>query len=589
VGGVISNGGLTIASTSATRILTLTNNAATYTGATTVNGGVLALTNGASLSSSTALNLAATTTNASFDVSGITASGTAIGSLAGASNSSVVLGAKNLTNGGDSTTTTFAGVASGIGGSLTKAGNGTLTLSGVNTYDGDTYVNAGTVKLSGSGAIAAGSGVVVSSGATFDFNSLSRTVDGISGAGAVTLGSATLTVSNSATNNFSGTLSGSGGLVKVGAGTQFLSGANSYSGGTLVSAGTLSGDTTSLQGNITNNAATIFSQTTNGSYAATMSGSGALTKSGAGTLILSTSNSYTGGTSINGGTLKLANQNAAGTGSVVQTTMASLVEFLSTGRMTSAMTVFQYSFADSFEAAGQVTLADAASSIAVASGKTVAGSGQFVGSGGLTKRGLGALTLSASNNFSGPISVEEGTLELASVTSSAAGSASSVTVANGATLLLSQNDQVNNSASVTLSGGTITRASGVSETFGSLNLTASSFIDFGSGTEGNLTFGTYTPSDLLTVNNFFGGNTLIFGSNLTGSIAVGTYDTTSYTSADGLFTINSISGGFTTSYSGGNFTITAIPETSTVVAAIGLVGLCLWPLRRRVWSAARRV
>jgi len=253
------------------------------------------------------------------------------------------------------------------------------------------------------------------------------------------------------------------------------------------------------------------------------------------------------------------------------------------------MTVFQYSFADSFEAAGQVTLADAASSIAVASGKTLAGSGQFVGSGGVTKRGLGALTLSASNNFSGPISVEEGTLELASVTSSAAGSASSVTVANGATLLLSQNDQVNNSASVSLSGGTITRASGVSETFGSLNLTGSSFIDFGSGTEGNLTFGTYTSSDLLTVNNFFGGNTLIFGSNLTGSIAVGTYDTTSYTSADGLFTINSISGGFTTSYSGGNFTITAIPETSTVVAVIGLMVLCLWPLRRRVWSAARGV
>ena len=49
-------------------------------------------------------------------------------------------------------------------------------------------------------------------------------------------------------------MSGSGSLTKSGAGTLILSGTNSYTGGTTVSAGTLQGDTTSLQGNILNNA-----------------------------------------------------------------------------------------------------------------------------------------------------------------------------------------------------------------------------------------------------------------------------------------------------------------------------------------------
>ena len=77
------------------------------------------------------------------------------------------------------------------------------------------------------------------------------------------------------------------------AGTLILTGANSYSGGTTVSGGVLQGKTTSLQGNILNNAAVVFDQGTAGTYAGNMSGSGALTKTGAGTLILSGTNSYT--------------------------------------------------------------------------------------------------------------------------------------------------------------------------------------------------------------------------------------------------------------------------------------------------------
>ena len=55
-------------------------------------------------------------------------------------------------------------------------------------------------------------------------------------------------------------MSGTGSLTKSGAGTLILSGVNSYSGGTTVSGGTLQGNTTSLQGNILNNASVTFNQ-----------------------------------------------------------------------------------------------------------------------------------------------------------------------------------------------------------------------------------------------------------------------------------------------------------------------------------------
>ena len=153
--------------------------------------------------------------------------------------------------------------------------------------------------------------------------------------------------------------------------------------------------------------------------------------------------------------------------------------------------------------------------------------------------------------------------------------AGAVTVGSGAKLLLSANNQVANTSAITLSGGTIQRASGVSEVFGNLDLTASSFLDFGTGDTGTLSFGTYTPSSLLTINSFLPGNTLTFGSDLTSTIN----DTS-------LF---SFSGSFTSSYSGSTFTITAIPEPSTYVAAIVLLGLMLWPSRRRLLKDAKSI
>src|SRR5581483_10399046 len=89
-------------------------------------------------------------------------------------------------------------------------------------------------------------------------------------------------------------------------GTLILTGSNSYSGGTTVSAGTLQGNSASLQGNILNNSAVVFDQAFNGSYAGILSGSGTLTKQNSGTLTLSGTNTYTGNTFITGGTLAIS-------------------------------------------------------------------------------------------------------------------------------------------------------------------------------------------------------------------------------------------------------------------------------------------
>ncbi|MBV8189906.1 MAG: autotransporter-associated beta strand repeat-containing protein, partial [Alphaproteobacteria bacterium] len=102
---------------------------------------------------------------------------------------------------------------------------------------------------------------------------------------------------------YAGNMSGTGTLVLQGGGTFTLTGTNTYSGGTSVLAGTVVGNTTSLQGNILNDAAVVFNQATDGTYAGNMSGSGSLTIQGSGVVTLSGSNSYSGGTSVLAGTL----------------------------------------------------------------------------------------------------------------------------------------------------------------------------------------------------------------------------------------------------------------------------------------------
>ena len=224
--------------------------------------------------------------------------------------------------------------------------------------------------------------------------------------------------------------------------------------------------------------------------------------------------------------------------------------------------------------------------VAVAAAQKLDYAGIVAGSNSLTKSGNGTFTLSGANTYSGATAVTAGTLELANSSGQALGSTASLSV-TGATLLLSQSEQVNNAAAISLSGGTITLASGVSETFGALSLTGNNTLDYGTGAIGNISFGTYnppTPSALLAVNNFLEGNTLVFKSNLSSfipSLQGGGFSSDYFT----------FDNGFVSAWDEGSstFTITAIPEPSTYVAVAGLLGLMLWPLRRRLLrNAAKR-
>jgi autotransporter-associated beta strand protein len=173
-----------------------------------------------------------------------------------------------------SATFTITGTLAGSQ-TLTKTGNGTLILSGTNTYSGGTLVSAGTLQ----GNAASLQGPITDNGSVV-FN---QTTD--------------------AAYNLA--ISGTGSLTKIGNGTLILSATNTYSGGTTVSAGTLQGNTVSLQGPIANDASVVFNQTIDGTYSSAMSQTGSLTKIGPATLVLSATNTFSGQTTVSVGKLQV--------------------------------------------------------------------------------------------------------------------------------------------------------------------------------------------------------------------------------------------------------------------------------------------
>lgn len=127
--------------------------------------------------------------------------------------------------------------------SLEKRGEGTVVIGHgnlANTYSGTTTIYEGTLRLSGGNAIGDTSFVkLYNSISVLDLNGTSETIGDLYGFGTITLGSGTLTVNQSSDTTFSGKISGTGALVKNGDGTLELDGFNTYSGTTTINAGTL--------------------------------------------------------------------------------------------------------------------------------------------------------------------------------------------------------------------------------------------------------------------------------------------------------------------------------------------------------------
>jgi autotransporter-associated beta strand protein len=368
-----------------------------------------------------------------------------------------------LTVGDNNQTSTFGGVIKNSTGilSLTKIGDGTLTLSGANTYTGTTTVNAGVLQAGSATAFGTASTASLAFGAgstgKVQLNGNSMTVIGLQTNATVgtpivengTAGTVTLTVNSIAASTYAGVLqNGADGilaLTKAGAGTQVLSGTNTYTGTTAVNAGTLQAaklaalpnqttlgfatvangatlglgvggagefaeaDITTVLTNATfASAASLGLDTTGGdfTYGPAITNTLALTKFGANKLTLSGANTYGGATNIVAGTIQL-NSGAN----------------LATAALNGAGTL------DNIHT-DPITITLGGSNASGAFSGTIQDTGGAIS---LTKVGTGTQTFSGTSTYSGGTTVSDGTLRITKG-ASLGDSSSAIALGNGTKL-----------------------------------------------------------------------------------------------------------------------------------------------------------
>ncbi len=315
------------------------------------------------------------------------------------------------------------------GDALVKTTGGVLLMSGTNTYTGGTTINGGLVSFVSDAALPDTGTVTVNSGGAVAFG-YSNNVQAILNSGIVShasTGSIALTSSQSGQNidfsqatgaNMAAYLGAYGNVTYTGTYTPYTAGVYRLGGGT----GTLT-------------------------YGANISGSDSVIIGGStGTVILSGNNTYTGGTTINVGTLKLTNIDDIGASNNALTFNGGTLAWGSgvSSDISSGRTVTFNSGGATFDTAGNnVTFASAV------------GNG---GSGGLTKTGNGTLTLQALNTYTGATTVNGGTLKL--------------------DLATNNTGVINSSSALVLGGGILNvqgKSSGTSsQTLGNVTLSAAS-------------------------------------------------------------------------------------------------------------------
>ena len=426
----------------------------TYTGATQIDGGTLQIGNGGS--------------------------GASIGGTSGV-----------VDNGGLvfdlATAATFSGAITGSGGVLQTAASLLSLSNSGNTFSGYTTLSAGTVQLGG--ALALQDSVVAICGGSLNLGGYNATLGGLAGSGNLSLGGLTISVGNNpGTYSYSGNLvagsSASGGLTKIGPGTQILAGSNSF-GVTVVSAGILEASTTSALPNYTlfgsvsvtsgatlavrvggagewtaanidslRGAATFPSDallgldTSDGNfnYGSNIGGVLGLNKLGPGTLVLGASNAYSGPTTVSGGTLLLGNANSLLNSTVAVNSANGLAFAAGIGTFNAGGLSGGSSFALTDTGSVPVYLNVGGN------GQGTTFSGALGGGGRLTKAGSAALVLTGNNTYSGTTTVSGGTLQIGANTAMQMPASSPFVLQNAAVLAFNLNG--GNTAPATVVSGT---------------------------------------------------------------------------------------------------------------------------------------
>ncbi|WP_161492461.1 autotransporter outer membrane beta-barrel domain-containing protein [Brucella pituitosa] len=250
----------------------------TYTGTTTVTQGLLTLGDGGSLDPSS--NIVLANTRYGYGSFAVDQAGNA----------------------------TLANQISGVG-KVFKRGSGTTTFSGDNSYTGGLTVEAGSARA-GIADHAFGTGnVSIKGGGTLELADYNETIGNLigqkAGDGDIKLGSGNLTLNQDLHADYSGVISGTGGMVKNGAGDLVLYGANSYSGQTAVNAGELIQGGQGAFSQASSYSVASGAEIDLGSFATTMASlnnGGTVTFGGNGGTVLSLSGDYIG----SGGTLAMS-------------------------------------------------------------------------------------------------------------------------------------------------------------------------------------------------------------------------------------------------------------------------------------------
>ena len=492
----------------------------------------------------------------------------------------VNLGSRVLTlspgaSGTNATPIEITGAINGTGGIVVNGTGSSVLLSGANGYTGGTTITSGTLRA-GSGT-ALGSGDLVVNAGGLDLNGQSLAIGTLSGSSGGVIassvaGAASLTTNSAAFSNYLGTITDGSGvvsLIKTGVGELSLSGSNSHTGGTTVTAGRIQ--------NVFGNS--LVNQGGTNDYAF---GTGLVTASGSGTVVVRNSSTIANNFNIGGdgttvgsstlgairGSFGVNNQTATLTGTVSLSSNAKIVTAASPGLTGNSMVL-----------SGPISLG--ANTLTMAPGVSgseplpITISGAINGTGGVVVDGASTVYFNAANTYTGDTTVNAGTLA-GSGTIAGAVIVQSGTIAPGGSF----------GATDILTVGSLELASGataamtISDLANYDRIVSSGSVDFGA-TGGNVAV------DFLA-DGFanFSSWQLFSGSSFTGQLSSfaisGSYGTPTFAYADGEWKAD-IGGGQTMSfyednryaigdrYKAGQLVV--VPEPSSL--AIAGIGLCV--------------